>query len=405
MTVTLPAHLGRPEIAWLEGTPMDPAAIPAEPLPALAGCPFLYPGAAALVTGPTGAGRSFMMQACLFDAAQAGLRCAYLGSEVTVEEFNARATELARVREQEITEDLRAACGLVRYLEIFDVVPRAWAHPQEWAAGMRHHYDVMAIDPLSAIGSALELNFDGSNAEFASFFDRLVRPLTGSGGLAVTMLENVGHALDARERAKGASAKQDRADLVLSCKLLSSPPALSVRLTKVRAVRAPFRRGDEWIIRRDSQRIERHRADRDGMLSERAATLVEPVFEFVYENPATSKRALRDAIKGRNEHVDAALAVLVEEERVTRNADGYHAAAGRAPRTSSAPTVPTGTVPTVPAVPHTVPEACPKPHGASVPTCPTLIEGWARGTRTQADDDEADAELDRIRRKFGEETL
>lgn len=52
------------------GEPMDPAAQKAEPLPTLPGFPFAHAGTYILISGPTGAGRSSLVQACLFDAAR-----------------------------------------------------------------------------------------------------------------------------------------------------------------------------------------------------------------------------------------------------------------------------------------------------------------------------------------------
>ena len=39
----------------------------------------------------------------------------------------------------------------------------------------------MAIDPLSAVASTLDLDFDKSNAEFVAFYDKLVQPLVDRG--------------------------------------------------------------------------------------------------------------------------------------------------------------------------------------------------------------------------------
>src|SRR4051794_14714536 len=57
---------------WLDGVPMDPAAGHRDPLPALPGFPFLHDGAGALIVGPTGKGRSSLVQACAYDAALQG---------------------------------------------------------------------------------------------------------------------------------------------------------------------------------------------------------------------------------------------------------------------------------------------------------------------------------------------
>ncbi len=43
---------------WLEGSPMDPCAVPAEPFDPLPGFPFMHRAMTALISGPTGGGRS-----------------------------------------------------------------------------------------------------------------------------------------------------------------------------------------------------------------------------------------------------------------------------------------------------------------------------------------------------------
>jgi hypothetical protein len=95
LAATAPEN-GGPSADWLEGEPMDPTATPAEPLRTIPGVPFLHAGTAAVISGPTGAGRSSLIQAGLYDSARAGTGAAYLGSEVTLPEFNARAADLAR---------------------------------------------------------------------------------------------------------------------------------------------------------------------------------------------------------------------------------------------------------------------------------------------------------------------
>src|SRR5262249_39993354 len=154
-----------------------------------------------------------------------------------------------------------------------------------WVNGIAAAYDLVVIDPLSSVASALDLNFDQSNAEFVKFYDRLVQPLTVR-GITVVIVENVGHALEAKSRAKGASAKQDRAALTFSCSLISPPPGLVIRAHKVRTVRAAFQRGDEWIFDRDTQTIERrHTAAGDQPETFRPTVLMQRVAELVEREP------------------------------------------------------------------------------------------------------------------------
>lgn len=151
---------------WLVGLPMNPAGTPAEPLTTIAGFPFLHPGCGVVIVGPIGGGRSSLIQAGLYDAAKAGLRSAYLGHEVTKEEFDARAAKLAETRGDEVDDELRAALAQVRYLELTNVVGYAWEDPEAWVAGIQSSYQIVAFDPLSAVESAIELNFEQRNNEF-----------------------------------------------------------------------------------------------------------------------------------------------------------------------------------------------------------------------------------------------
>lgn len=209
------------------GLPMDPAAVPGEPLALLPGLPFGYPGASVVIVGPTGRGRSSLVQAALYDAALTGADCAYIGSEVTGEEFNARAADLAGRRGEPVTDELRSKVAHVRYLDIASTIPQAWQDPAGWLEEIVSRYRWVAIDPLSAVASALGLDFD-RNAEYVSFYDRLILPAT-SRSVGSALVDNIGHAEDAKARAKGASAKQDRADVTITCSLSASPPGLIVK--------------------------------------------------------------------------------------------------------------------------------------------------------------------------------
>jgi hypothetical protein len=301
--------------SWLEGQPMDPLATPAEPVPCLPGVPFAYAGAAALVVGPTGGGRSSLVQAALYDAARAGLRCAYLGSEITAEEFNARAAGIATARGDGLDDELRQELGAVRYLDLFETIAKAWSEPEVWIAGASA-YAVLAIDPVSAVASALSLDFDKSNDDWVRFFDRLIQPVTAA-GVTTLLIDNVGHAEEAKRRAKGASAKSDRADLTFSCALSAEPPGLLLRAHKVRSIRAGFGRGDEWLFAQDTQRIEQ-RDTASGAGEFRPTRLMQRTSEVIEQAPGLSRNAIRAAVKGRSEHVSLALQLLISESYVSK---------------------------------------------------------------------------------------
>lgn len=134
------------------------------------------------------------------------------------------------------------------------------------------------------------------------------------------MVDNVGHAEEARSRAKGVSAKSDRADLTFSCKAIADPAALVVRCQKVRSVRAAFRVGDEWIFDRETQRIER--GDASAAEPFRPTGLMEQVSKLLEGDAGLSKRSIRSSVKGKGIYIDLALDLLLSEGYVQRQRDG-----------------------------------------------------------------------------------
>lgn len=309
----------RVDAAWLDGAPMDPAAVAPEPAPTVPGFPFLpQGGGGAVIVGPTGGGRSSLLQACAYDAARAGARVAVFSGEVVAHEFNARAADLADRRGDAITDELREQLARVRFLDLATTMAPAWDAPEQWARHVADRFDVIGIDPLSTVASALELDFDKSNAEFVAFYDRLVQPLV-SRGVWTLMLDNIGHALEARSRAKGASAKSDRADLTFSCALHAQPVGLVLTARKVRSVRAPFSRGAEWLFVRDTQRIE-PRTDAADVF--RPTVLMDRLMEAATAQPGMTSRELRAAVKGNNNAKSEALRLLIADGRLETQPDG-----------------------------------------------------------------------------------
>jgi len=298
---------------WLDGAPMNPAAVATEPLPAIAGFPFLHRGACAVIVGETGGGRSSIIQSGFYDSARAGLRCAYLGSEVTQSEFDARSRDIASRRQDSIDDALLGQLALVRYFNLSSVVSQAWEASSAWIDGIVSRFDILAIDPLSAVASALDLDFDNSNRDYVRFYDRLIQPLTDR-GLAVVLIENVGHDLSGKRRAKGASAKGDKADLTFSCSRSTNPVGLIVKAQKVRSIRAGFQRGDEWLIARDSQRIQ-HIAQHGGAdaIEFRPTHIMQEVSELIEHEQGLGVADIRMKVPRRSTHIDTAINLLTTE--------------------------------------------------------------------------------------------
>jgi hypothetical protein len=383
---------------WLSGQPMDPLAASVEPLPAIAGFPFLHAGSGAVIVGPTGAGRSSLAEAAMYDAARAGIRCAYFGSEVTQGEFNSRAAILAKLRGDTVDDELRSHLANVRYLDLTATIAHAWKQPDEWADAMTRRYDVAVIDPTSAVASTLNLDFDKSNAEFVNFYDRLIQPLVGR-GLAIFLLDNVGHDPDAKSRAKGASAKSDRADLTFSCSISTTPPGLIIKAGKVRSIRAAHQRGDEWLFAKDTHRIiARQKHERGTTTTFRPTGQMQRISEALEHDAGLSKRAIRTAVGGKADTVDLALELLTSEGYITTTKDG------QAVRHTSAkpyrePTVSTVSQPCLTPCPDT-------PPNDRVSVSPPLRGGHGHGHgptnngNSPTVSTDADTELDRIETKF-----
>lgn len=305
---------------WLDGAPMDPEAVKLEPLPTIPGFPFLHAGMAAVIAGPTGGGRSYLIETCLYDAARAGVCCLYLGDEVLQDEFNARAAEIAGKRGDTINGTLRAQSANCRYVDLLTAIGDAEQRPGQWAPTITERYDVVVIDPLSSVADALGLNFNNAGDEYLAFYALLVQPLRRA-GVAVVMLDNIGHADDARNRPKGVSEKGHKADLTFWCKATSDPASLILTAGKVRATRCAHRRGDTWRILLADQQLAPVEHDepaapfRPTFLMERSSRLIE-------QQPGLSKSAIRTAVKGKHDAVDLALELLMTERLVENRGTG-----------------------------------------------------------------------------------
>lgn len=346
---------------------MSPGAEPVEPLPPIPGFPFIHAGAGVVMPGPTGSGRSFLMEVGCYDASRHGVRCAYLGSEVTEAEFHARASVIANARGDEIDDELLEQLANTRYLNLASVIAAAWADPNAWVEGITSRYDVVILDPLSAVASALDLDFERSNNEFIRFYDTLVQPLTAR-DVAVLLPDNIGHAIEAKSRAKGVSAKSDRADLTFPCS--KAPHGLLIKAGKVRTIRAGFQTGDTWLFDRATFQIRRQDPDQhpDESVGFRPTTLMQRVSEFVERQPGVGKKDIRTGVSGRNNYVDDAIRALIAEGYIEQRTDargGHHhfpvmpfdAESDEGPCPDLAP----NGVPTVPTLPHSVPNLAPMP--------------------------------------------
>ncbi len=309
---------------WLAGSPMDPAAVGLEPLPTISGFPFLHAGMAANIAGPTGGGRSYLIEACLYDAALAGGHCLYLGDEVTEDEFNARAAEITKRRSEQVDDELRAALSNCRYLDLPTTLAQAWKQPKQWAAAVSAHgYEVVVLDPLSSAAQALGLNFNNDGPEYLEFYGKLIQPLRAA-GIATVSLDNMGYDERAQKRAKGVSEKGHKADLTFWCKALEEPTGLLLTADKVRATRCAHKRGDRWQILKYEQRLTHIGPDHhDEPPPFRPTFLMEKVSRFLEaQTEALARNAVLRALPYKTANVDKALNALVDDGFVDRSKHG-----------------------------------------------------------------------------------
>jgi 5S rRNA maturation endonuclease (ribonuclease M5) len=285
--------VGSREYEWLIGRPMDPCAVPAEPLAPLPGFPFMHPGMAAIVVGPSGRGRSSLAGACAYDAALVGLRVAYLGGEVTGDEFDARAAVLVERRGAD-PEEVRDLLANVRYLDLRDTLVNAWGDPAGWIKQVAARYEVVIVDPLG--DALLALPLDDRNRDYRKFYTRLVEPLAAA-GVAVVMLDNVGHSEDARERPIEQSAKVHKADLTFACSVQADPVGLRIKCTKTRSERCAFRVGDVWLFDEATRKLSDPITGKLAEPVKPTAPVREGVERAILANlPAKTKTAVAEAV-------------------------------------------------------------------------------------------------------------
>ncbi len=253
----------------------------------------------------------------MYDAAKAGLGCLYLGCEITQEEWDARSALLARRRGDVIDDELRAVLSNIRYADLASTLLFAWKEPDAWRSAIASAYAVVAIDPLSSAGSALDLDFIQSNSDYTRWYDRLVQPPV-SDGAAFVLADNIALADNAKGRAKGASAKAQKADLTLITRRSANPVGLILEADKVRSVRAPFTKGDAWIITKEGQTFEAHTRNATSDATDaggfRPTAVMGKVSRTVEQTPGLSKTAIRDAVGGTAKWVDLGLELLIAED-------------------------------------------------------------------------------------------
>ena len=234
-----------------------------------AGAPFLLPAHTAVLPGPEGAGKSQVAQTIAYDVALAGHRALYLSGEVTHDEFQSRALKISTTRDGELTD----AAGdvwrtRVAYCDTDDALPMILAAPQAWEV-VCADFTLVVLDAVSDAAVATGLDFIRDTGDYLRFYSAFVHPCHGR--TALLMLDNIGHAEDAQNRAIGSRAKGQKVDIKLSSKARTNPSSLVIKCEKIRATRAPFKKGWKWVAYEHDcaapvpfpEAMEREREERD----------------------------------------------------------------------------------------------------------------------------------------------
>lgn len=317
------AHAGAADGDWLTGIGMDPTAEPLEPLPYIDGFPFMHAASSAIISGKTGGGRSYLMEACAYDAAKAGVRVLYAGSEITLPEFHARSADIAQRRQDDLSDPILRALldENVRYLPLVDLLQAAWANPVAWRTQVPERYDVVILDPVSAIADALGLDFLKDNAEYTRFYNTLIQPLV-TAGLAVLMPDNEGHAEEAQGRPMGVAQKGNVGDLRFACKTIRG--AILITAKKTRSVRAGHGDGQTWRFHEHDRTITRDPAPNQPTTDgDWAPTfLMDRISKWVKEHADQATRVILNKVEGSKQHKPIALDTLVRHGYIEAYQDG-----------------------------------------------------------------------------------
>jgi hypothetical protein len=290
--------------ALLSALPIDPRTQSLDPLEVLSGLPFLPPGATAQLAAPEGSGKSQLAQVAAYDVALKGGNALILAGEMPLAECATRARRISEARDGELTD---AAVALwrehVAYADIYDVLPAIVRHAAAWNV-VCADFDLIVLDAVSDAGAALGLKFARDNDDWLTFFQAFVQPCQGRA--ALLMLDNIGHAEDAHDRALGASAKGHKVDIRLWGKRREQPLSLVITCAKARLANAPFRRGQKWVAYADAYTpatvFDAEQIDLEGgEAPDPVAVVIEALQETSPQGQVKLVRALRAAgVKGRD---------------------------------------------------------------------------------------------------------
>jgi len=292
---------------------------------------LLYPGLVHSVHGESESGKSLIIQIEVAALLNAGLDVLFIDFEMDAGEVTDRL--------------LTFGAGRKQILEHFhyvrpDTDPSTGQPLADWHRLLNKRYALAVIDgvtdALSTVGAVQTNDQDGVTAWMRAF----PKNIANRTGAAVVLIDHVTKDADSRGRfAIGAQAKMS--GLTGAAYLVEVVEPLGLGLRGVVVLRVgkdrhgavrrhcgPFRKGDRTqeaarivVDSRDPDNpvvtIEPPRSSDDKQATFRPTALMERVSRVVEINPRCSKRAILTAVKGKEQYIGDAIALLISEEYVT----------------------------------------------------------------------------------------
>lgn len=341
---------------------------------------LLYPGELHLVMGEPEAGKGWLACAGIAERLAAGERVLYIDFETDVEAVLARMLTLG------VDADVLAQ----RFAYVRPWGPltgRAWI---DLEPALTAHPTLVVLDGVTEAFGLEGLDPD-RNRDAAAWITRVPRRILAATGAAVLMVDHVTKSREGRGRwAIGAQHKLAAVAAAYALDVIERPardrPGVAkIAIAKDRhgAVRAHAHDGHIALMRIEptsdgnvTVTLDPPPATaNDNAPTFRPTFLMERVSRALEAEPGLTKRALRAAVKGRNDVIDLALELLIAEGHIDARRDGtaHHHHSTRPYRQDDDSAAVPNRAPTVPNRALGTPET-------SVPTCPSPEGGTARGT-------------------------
>ena len=285
------------------------------------GEPWLRKGKRYLIPAPAGTGKSLAALIVAVTTVEHGGSAIILDVENGADEYARRLEAILAARDPDGT--LTHACQQRLSYHAWPTLRLDWT-ADEWAAAIAGA-DLVIFDSSRFMLSSVGLGED-SNDEYSQFITAIVMPLARAGTTTI-ILDNTGHD---KTRARGASTKDDLNEVVYMLEVVTGEDfdrdtAGQLRLKRTRGrftgLPAELRMhvgGNTYTAPVIPAAEDLAGAD----IKFRPTNIMEKVSRLVENEPGIGAGAIRHAIKSRQEHIDAAVRVLLTEKYLHRREEG-----------------------------------------------------------------------------------